>query len=551
MEQNHKETSCLSLVPPLSSKYPWFVAQNLEAKDGHTKVHIFYDLHDPVSYYHCQISELLEKRIRACFHGCWVLLSSNHPRDVMWCLWNPITSKIINLPPLNHKGSSGDHDYIRHYCLLAPPEHVNSILLLMRAEKSNIMYCRLEKRKNIRWTESSYAKQVRIVVNDRKKKKLGAVVITLLPILEFLFPEFTGCFNFAMTIKGSEPSKFAYLSSFLLKASAFPDQKAPSKYVKRAAVILMFSSLLGTKTYRKNYCVPQQCPRWKLSLALTHTTVVASPPLVFSESQDDSKRYNLDRLKEDMTLYNTLRNLVSCNVQGSCPLLDGQDYIFYYHPETQKTPKEEKLRQWYELMLKKASNEGIVVGHNNFYDYFFVPKREENIKLIAARLPYFDDATMVKGAVFTTITSSLLSEYSFKRGKRLESDQSHVDCKQEKEADKEDQIVIRSIKGNHDVERLKLSPLPYPGYEYMLESDGVDSKQENDKDVDVDEDESHLLNLPLYVLSMVIEFSVGVEYLKFRSAWKRCHLAALLISWNNEKASKRLQEYSSLSPRLG
>nr|GFA81982.1 histone acetyltransferase HAC1-like isoform X1 [Tanacetum cinerariifolium] len=103
---------------------------------------------------------------------------------------------------------------------------------------------------------------------------------------------------------------------------------------------------------------------------------------------------------------------------GSCPLLNGQDYIFYYHPETQKTPKEEKLRQWYELMLKKASNEGIVVGHNNFYDQFFVPKREENIKIIAARLPYLDDATMVKGAVLTTITSLLLSEYSFKHGKR-------------------------------------------------------------------------------------------------------------------------------------
>nr|GEU71806.1 hypothetical protein [Tanacetum cinerariifolium] len=129
---------------------------------------------------------------------------------------------------------------------------------------------------------------------------------------------------------------------------------------------------------------------------------------------------------------------------------------------------------------------------------------------------------------------------------RLESDQSRVDCKQEKEADKEDQIVIRSVKGNHDVKRLKLSPLPYSGYEYMLESDDVDSKRENEKDAD--EDESHLLNLPLYILSMVIEFSVGVEYLKFLSTCKRCYLAASLISWNNGKASKRLQEYSSLSP---
>nr|GEZ18806.1 Toll/interleukin-1 receptor (TIR) domain-containing protein [Tanacetum cinerariifolium] len=168
---------------------------------------------------------------------------------------------------------------------------------------------------------------------------------------------------------------------------------------------------------------------------------------------------------------------------------------------------------------------------------------------------------------------------------RLESDQSRVDCKQEKEADKEDQIVIRSLKASwvkwstvtsakdqgglgvaslyaiNGALRLKGSGRFFakPSFAvdessqshswgrryHWLESDDVDSKQENEKDVD--EDESHLLNLPLYVLSMVIEFSVGVEYLKFRSTCKRCYLAAPLISWTNGKASKRLQEYSSLS----
>ncbi|GJW60487.1 putative histone acetyltransferase chromatin regulator PHD family protein [Tanacetum coccineum] len=85
------------------------------------------------------------------------------------------------------------------------------------------------------------------------------------------------------------------------------------------------------------------------------------------------------------------RGFATCYI-WSCPLLNDQDYIFYSRPKTQKTPKEKKLRQWYELMLKKASNEGIVVGHNNLYDQFFVPKREENIKITTARLPYFDGA---------------------------------------------------------------------------------------------------------------------------------------------------------------
>ncbi|PWA98139.1 hypothetical protein CTI12_AA004320 [Artemisia annua] len=124
-------------------------------------------------------------------------------------------------------------------------------------------------------------------------------------------------------------------------------------------------------------------------------------------------------------------------------------------------------------------------------------------------------------------------------------------CKQEKEGGKEDEIVEFCAA----VECLKLSPLPYSGYECRLESDDADSKQENDKDTDIilrtvngDEDESHLLNLPLHVLGMVMDFSVGVEYLKFRSTCKRCHLAAPLLQWNNGKASKRMQEHSLLSP---
>ena len=35
---------------------------------------------------------------------------------------------------------------------------------------------------------------------------------------------------------------------------------------------------------------------------------------------------------------------------------------------------------------------------------------------------------------------------------RLKSDRVYVDCKQEKEGDNEDGILIRSVKGNHQVE---------------------------------------------------------------------------------------------------
>ncbi|PWA92522.1 zinc finger, TAZ-type [Artemisia annua] len=106
-----------------------------------------------------------------------------------------------------------------------------------------------------------------------------------------------------------------------------------------------------------------------------------------------------------------------CKKQGfstcyiwSCPVVKGQDYIFNCRPKTQKTPKEDKLLKWYKLMLSKAAKEGIVVDVNNLHKEFFVPKREENNKITAARLPYFDGAYWLGAA--ETISKKLEEEES-------------------------------------------------------------------------------------------------------------------------------------------
>ncbi|GJZ35633.1 cation/H+ exchanger, CPA1 family protein [Tanacetum coccineum] len=167
MEQKQKQSlhggSVCHQLPPLSAKHPWFVAQNLGPDEDNSGDQYFYTLHDPLTKYRCQIPELLGRRIRGYCHG-WVILS-DHLRNVMWSLWNPVTSKMIQFPPLILK--DGDSESIGECCLSAPPDDPSSVLLLTRTNKPTFVFLRLVcKRKKLRWIEMSYATQLKRLTSE-------------------------------------------------------------------------------------------------------------------------------------------------------------------------------------------------------------------------------------------------------------------------------------------------------------------------------------------------------------------------------------------------
>ena len=71
----------------------------------------------------------------------------------------------------------------------------------------------------------------------------------------------------------------------------------------------------------------------------------------------------------------------------ACPPLKGDDYILYAKPEDQKTPKDDRLRQWYIDMLIECQRRGIVGKLTNMYDLYFA-SGERNLD--ATAVPYMD-----------------------------------------------------------------------------------------------------------------------------------------------------------------
>jgi E1A/CREB-binding protein len=134
----------------------------------------------------------------------------------------------------------------------------------------------------------------------------------------------------------------------------------------------------------------------------------------------------------------------------ACPPLKGDDYILYAKPEDQKTPKDDRLRQWYVDMLNESQRRGIVGKITNMYDLYF-----SNEKNDATVVPYMD------GDYFPAEVENIIKDIQEgKSGKKA-----NADGKKKKEKAKQKKKSGRSgtRSAGLDEEAMKASGMIPPG----------------------------------------------------------------------------------------